>query len=115
VSERDPAAQRALHDALAAKLAIRRSIDDVRRGAYGLLASLIGTGLAVKLAYDRWWSVRPNRFQGRPVYFYAMALLATLAILFTLRAFLRARRLMAEEQVDFARLQALRADLGLDR
>lgn len=114
MSLRDPDALRAEHDALATRLAVRHSIDDVRKGAYGLLASLIGTGLAVKLAYDRWWSVRPNRIQGRPLYFYAMSVVAGIAILCTVRWFLRARRLMAAEQADFARLQALRADLGLD-
>jgi len=114
VSAAAPDDLRAEHDALAVRLAVRRSIDLVRRGAYGLLFSLVGTGLAVKLAYDRWWSVRPNRFPGRPIWFYLVALAAALALLFTVRAFLRARRLMAEERADFEKLQGLRARLGLD-
>lgn len=105
---------RAAHDELAVRLAVRRSIDEVRQGAYGLVISGIGSGLAAKLAYDRWWSERPGRFQGRPVWLLLVAAVAGLAILFTLRAFLRARRLMAEERADFERLQALRARLGLD-
>lgn len=115
MSEPDQAALRAEHDALAARLAVRRSIDRVRQGAYGLLFSLIGTGLTIKLAYDRWWSVRPTRFQGRPLYFYLAAVAAALAVLYTVRAFLRARRLMAAENADFERLREMRGRLGLDR
>ncbi len=114
MSEERPEALRAEHDALAARLEVRRSIDHVRQGAYGLLFSFIGTGLSAKLAWDRWWSVRPNRFQGRPLWFILAASASGLLLLFTLRAFLRARKLMAQEQADFARLQALRARLGLD-
>jgi len=114
VSETGPDDLRAEHDALAVRLAVRRSIDQVRQGAYGLLASLIGTGLAAKLGWDLWGSVRPNRIPGRPLAFTLVALAATLALLFALRAFLRARRLMAEEQADFDKLRALRARLGLD-
>jgi len=114
VSEEGPDDLRAEHDALAVRLAVRRSIDQVRQGAYGLLFSFIGAGLAVKLAYDRWWSVRPGRVPGRPFAVYLVALAAALALLFTLRAFLRARRLMAEEQADFEKLRALRTRLGLE-
>jgi hypothetical protein len=105
---------RAEHDRLAARLEIRRSIDHVRQGAYGFFFSFISAGLAVKLAYDRWWSVRPTRFKGPPIWFFSVALLALLLVAFTIRAFLRARRLMAEENADFARLRDLRARLGLD-
>ncbi len=115
MSDEGPEALRAAHDALAARLAVRRSIDHVRQGAYGILFSIIGVGLAVKLAYDRWWSVRPNRFQGRPLYLYLAAGAAVLVVFFTVRSFLRARRLMAREQADFDELKALRARLGLDR
>jgi len=114
VSGEGPDDLRAAHDELAVRLAVRRSIDQVRQGAYGLLFSVIGSGLAARLAYDRWWSVRPGRIQGRSIWLFLVAGVAGLAILFTLRAFLRARRLMAEEQADFERLQALRARLGLD-
>jgi hypothetical protein len=114
VTDEGPEALRAAHDALAARLAVRRSIDHVRQGAYGLLFSIIGVGLTAKLAYDRWWSVKPNRFQGRPLYLYLAAGAALLVVLFTLRAFLRARRLMAQENAEFDELRALRARLGLD-
>jgi len=115
VNDGGPDDLRAEHDALAVRLAVRRSIDQVRYGAYGLLLSLVGAGLAMKLAYDRWWSARPDRIPGRPLTVYLVALAAALALLFTLRAFLRARRLMAEEQSDFEKLQALRARLGLEQ
>lgn len=105
---------RAAHDELAVRLAVRRSIDEVRRGAYGLLFSVIGSGLAAKLAYDRWWSPRPGLARGRPLWFLLAAAAAGLTILFTLLAFLRARKLMAEEQADFEKLRALRVRLGLD-
>jgi hypothetical protein len=105
---------RAEHDRLAARLEIRRSIDHVRQGAYGLFFAFISSGMAVKLAWDRWWSVRPTRFKGPPIYFFAVAAVALALIAFTVRAFLRARRHMAEENVAFARLRELRARLGLD-
>ncbi|MBI5066676.1 MAG: hypothetical protein HZB56_00435 [Deltaproteobacteria bacterium] len=114
MTEAAPEGLRAAHDALAARLAVRRSIDHVRQGAYGILFSIIGIGLTAKLAYDRWWSVRPGRIQGRGVYLYLAAAAAILVLLFTIRAFLRARRLMAQERADFEELRALRARLGLD-
>ena len=109
-----PADARAEHDALAARLESRRSVDLVRRGAYAAFLALIATGLSVKLAYDRWFSVRATRFQGPPAYFLAAALAAVLLAAYTAWSLVRAVRLMRSEDADFARLRELRGRLGLD-
>jgi hypothetical protein len=115
----DPAALRSEHDALAARLEVRRSIDCVRRGAYLGFAALIVVGLAVKLAWDRWGTVPPGVVRkiptGPPLFFYVAATLAAVLVFVTVRDALRARRLMREEDAIFARLVALRGLLGLDR
>ena len=105
---------RAEHNALAERLAARRSIDLMRRGAYTGFAGFIASGLAAKLAFDRWFSTRLTRFRGPPVYFVvALAVALVLAVL-AMAALARARRLMRAEDAEFARLQALRARLELD-
>jgi ABC-type nickel/cobalt efflux system permease component RcnA len=105
---------RAEHDALASRLESRRSVDLVRRGAYGGFLALLTTGLSVKLAYDRWFSVRVTRFRGPPVFFYAAAVAAALLLCFTAWNLFRAVRLMRQEDAEFARLRELRSQLGLD-
>lgn len=109
----DPAL-REEHDRLAARLAVRRSIDHVRRGAYGLFFSVVSGGLAAKLAYDRWFSTRATRFRGPPIFFFLAAALAAALLAFTAWSFLRARRQMAREDADFARMRELRRTLELD-
>jgi hypothetical protein len=105
---------RAEHDALAERLAARRSIDLVRRGAYTGFAAFIASGLAAKLAFDRWFSTRSTRFRGPPVFFFvALAAALVLAVL-AAAALARARGLMRAEDAEFARLRALRARLELD-
>jgi hypothetical protein len=105
---------RAEHDALAERLAARRSIDQVRRGAYAAFAAFVAAGLAAKLGFDRWFSTRESRFVGPPVLFVA-ALALALALAFAAAvAFSRARRLMRAEDVEFARMRELRARLELD-
>ena len=115
---KDPAALRREHDALAARLEVRRSIDCIRRGAYLGFASLIAIGLAVKLAWDRWGTVPPGVVRkiptGPPLFFFLAATFAAALVAVTLRDLLRARRLMREEDALFARLVALRGALGLD-
>lgn len=115
---KDPAALRREHDALAARLEVRRSIDCIRRGAYLGFAALIAIGLAVKLAWDRWGTVPPGAVRkiptGPPLFFFLAAALAAVLVAVTLRDLLRARRLMREEDALFARLVALRGVLGLD-
>jgi hypothetical protein len=105
---------RAEHDALAERLAVRRSIDFVRRGAYGGFAALVTSGVAAKLAVDRWFSTRVTRFRGPPVYFFVALAVALALAAFAVASFVRARRLMRAESADFARLRALRDRLELD-
>jgi hypothetical protein len=109
----DPALRQE-HDRLAARLAARGSIDHVRHGAYGVFFAFILSGLAVKLAYDRWFSTRATRFRGPPIFFFTAAVAAVALIAYTAWSFLRARRLMAAEDADFARLRELRRILELD-
>ncbi|HEU4384559.1 MAG TPA: hypothetical protein VFR85_13815 [Anaeromyxobacteraceae bacterium] len=105
---------RAEHDRLAERLAARRSVDQVRRGAWAAFLLIITGGLAAKLAWDRWGSTHPRAFKGPPVYFY-LALLAALSCLAVgAVALARARRLMRDEDRDFTRLRDLRRRLGLD-
>ena len=105
---------RAEHDALAESLAVRRSIDHVRKGVYGGFTGLLVAGLAVKLAFDRWFSLRVTRYRGPPVYFFIALAVAVPLLAFAAWQLLRARRLMREEDERFARLRALRLELELD-
>jgi len=110
----EPADLRAEHDALAERLAIRRSVDHVRRGAYAGFLALVSGLLSVKLAWDRWFSVKATRFRGPPAYFIAAAVLAGLLVAYAVWCAVRARRLARTEDAEFARLRALRERLGLE-
>ena len=107
------------HDALAKRLAVRRSIDEARKALYEIFLGLLCAGLTVKLAFDRWGPLRPGvvrKFHAGPPLFLYLAMAATiLLLLLSIRGFLRTRRLMREEDALFARYRALRATLGLDR
>jgi len=105
---------RAEHDVLAERLAARRSIDLVRRGAYTGFGGFIASGLAVKLAYDRWFSTRVTRFRGPPIFFFSALALAAVLVALAVFFFVRARRFMREEDVAFARMRELRRQLELD-
>jgi len=105
---------RAEHDRLAARLAVRRSIDHARRAAYGAFFSLVLSGLALKLAWDRWFSIRVTRFRGPPIYLFVTAAVALCVLGYTVLSYLRFRRLAQGEDAEFARMKALRARLGLD-
>jgi hypothetical protein len=107
-------ALRAEHDTLADRLAVRRSVDLLRRAAYCGFGSFIASGLAARLAWDRWFSTRAVRFRGPPVYFF-LALAAAL-VLGAVAALLwmRSRRLMRAEDADFARFRSLRDLLDLE-
>ena len=105
---------RAEHDRLAERLAARRSIDFVRKGAYTGFVGFIASGLALKLAFDRWFSTRATRFRGPPVFFFAALALALVLVVVALVLFLRARRLMRAEDEEFARMRELRRRLELD-
>jgi hypothetical protein len=115
LSSAEEAALRAEHDDLAGKVATRRSIDDVRKGAYAAFGLVISAGLTVKFAWDRWgWGTRPVRPPGRyPLLFLGALGLAVFLAVFAVSAFLRARRAMRVEDADFARLREIRAVLGI--
>ncbi len=107
---------RAEHDVLAQRVAARRSIDDVRRGAYAAFGVVITGGLALKFAWDRWgWGPRPARPPGRyPLLFTAALAVCLVLLVVAVRAFRSARRAMVVEDRDFARLREIRARLGID-
>jgi hypothetical protein len=107
-------ALRAEHDALAERLSARRSIDLARRAAYTGFAGFLATGLAVKLAFDRWFSNRPARFRGPPLFFFVALAAALVLVLATALVARRSRAHMREEDAAFGRLRRLRAALGLD-
>ncbi len=112
------AALRAEHDALGETLAARRSIDELRKALYLVFFGLISVGLTVKLAWDRWGTLKPGvvrkALPGRPLFF-LLALAAALVLLsLAIRGFLRARALMRDEDALFARFRALRDRLGLE-
>ena len=80
----------------------------------GTYLLVVAGGLAAKLAWDRWGSTHPRAFKGPPALFF-LALAAALACLaVTVTAFRRARRLMRQEDQEFARLRALRRELGIE-
>lgn len=110
----EPDAMRAEHDALAERLSARRSIDLVRRAAYGGFLGFLASGLALKLAFDRWFSTRPTRFRGPPVFFFVALAAALALIVATVLVVRRARAHMRDEDAAFARLRRLREALGLD-
>ncbi|MGA8890714.1 MAG: hypothetical protein WB493_04035 [Anaeromyxobacteraceae bacterium] len=116
----DPSAEevslRAEHDRLASRVAIRRSIDDVRRGAYGGFAFFIATSLSLKFAWDRWgWGPKTGRPPGKyPLLFLAALSIAIVLGAFTFRSFRRARLAMQVEDQDFARLKEIRRHLGVE-
>jgi hypothetical protein len=109
-------ALRAEHDLLAGRVVARRSIDDVRKGAYAAFGLVMSAGLTIKFAWDRWgWGPRPARPPGR----YPLLFLLTLAVSIVLAtvawaAFRKARSAMRVEDRDFARLREVRARLGIE-
>jgi hypothetical protein len=109
-------ALRSEHDRLALQVATRRSIDDVRRGAYAAFGVVITGGLAIKFAWDRWgWGPRPARPPGRyPLLFLAALAVAIVLLAVAVGAFRRARSTMVVEDRDFARLREIRGRLGID-
>jgi hypothetical protein len=114
----DTAALRAEHDALAAQLATRPSVDAARKGLILAFVGFIALGTAGALAWDHWGPVRPGEVRvvvpGRPMFF-LVALAVGLAIATWSAVTLRgpARRSRAEAAL-FRRLQELRGRLGLD-
>jgi heme exporter protein D len=115
-----PARQRlrAEHDALAEALAVRTSIDWARRAFYELFFGLLFVGLTVKLAWDRYGTVRPGAvrkpFTGPPVFLWIAGAVTVVLLLLAIRSFARARSLGRAEDTKWARYRELRAALGLD-
>jgi hypothetical protein len=105
---------RAEHDALAARLAARRSIELARRAVYAGFAAFISGGLAAKLAFDVWLSTRPGRFQGPAVFCFVALAVSVVLLAVTVAVARRARRHMREEDVAFSHMRRLRETLGLD-
>ena len=113
---RDPL--RAEHDALLSRLSVRHSIDEVRKASYLVFGGLIGTGLSIRLAWDRWGALNPGavrKVHGGPPILLWLAMAATVVLLaYSIRSLLRARRLLREEEGLHGRLVRIRSDLGLD-
>ncbi len=112
-------ALRAEHDALAARLAARRSVDVARKALLQIFVGLVSVGLTVKLAWDRWGVLKPGvprvHHAGPPLFLWiAMAFTIVLLVL-AIRSFSKARRLMRKEEALFTRYRQLRETLGLDR
>jgi hypothetical protein len=110
-------ALRAEHDELAARLATRFSVDDLRQAAYGGFATIISLALALKFAWDRWgWSKLPKPpVRGRyPLLFLGALLLFAALAGWTLATARRALRRRREEEALHVRFIALRKELELD-
>jgi len=112
----EEAALRVEHDALASRVATRRSVDDVRKGAYASFALVMSAGLSVKFAWDRWgWGLRSTKPMGRyPLLFLGAVGLSLLLAFVAVAAFRRSRRAMKGEDRDFGRLREIRRQLGMD-
>lgn len=114
----EPAALRAEHDALAARLEVRRSVDETRKALYLVFFGLLSVGLTVKLAWDRWGTLKPGVVRklhtGPPLFLAVAGAVAIVLLVLAIRAFLRARRLGREEDALFARFRALRDRLGVE-
>lgn len=109
-------ALRAEHDALARRLAVRTSIDEVRKGLYLGFLGLLSVGLSAKLAWDRWGTLRPGVVRkihsGPPLFFTIAVAVALVLLVLAIRHFAKGRRIMREEDALFARYRQLRGELG---
>src|SRR5512133_3569667 len=113
----DEGALRAEHDALAVKLQVRRSVDELRTAAYAGFAAALSFGLTIKFAWDRWgWSRLPKPPpRGRyPILVILACVLFGVLLWVTTRAVARARAHRAREERLIARFEELRRTLRLD-
>ncbi len=116
--ERGQAALRPEHDALARRLAVRRSVEALRRGAILGFLGLVTLGTSWGLLWDRYGKT-PTAFALAHTEAYRFGFLVTgvgavLLFLGSAVALLRWRRLAREEDRLFARLRELRRALGID-
>jgi hypothetical protein len=110
-------ALRAEHDALAERLKIRRSVDELRKVAYAGFAASLSLGLTLKFAWDRWgWSKlpRPPVLSRYPLLFICALLLFAALAAYAILAWRRAWAHRAVEEADYARFRELRLALRLD-
>lgn len=113
----DPAALRTEHDALAARLATRASVDRMKEGGVLTFFTVIAFGMTAKLGWDRWgWlPVHKPKPEGYyPLWFLLGALITLVLLYYAIRQFRRAGELRRREAVLFERFRALRARLELD-
>jgi hypothetical protein len=111
------AALRAEHDALAKKLALRRSVDAIRAAAYAGFTAALSLGLTLKFAWDRWgWSrlPKPPPRSRHPILVALAFVLFAVLLGYTVRFVRRARALRAEEGKLIGRFEELRRTLRLD-
>lgn len=118
---REPATREALraeHDALAERLAVRTSVDAIRKALYLMFLGLLSVGLTVKLAWDRFGILRPGVVRrshpGPPLFLWIAAVVAIVLLALAIRSFVVARRIAREEDARYARYCELRTVLGLD-
>ena len=121
-SDTDPRATdavRAEHDDLARRLAVRVSIDHLRRGLLRAFFGLIAAGFSVKLGWDRWGPFPPGveriTHPGQPLFLWLTTAVTLVLLVLAIGSLLRARRLAREEDRLFARFRELRGALGLER
>jgi len=109
---------RAEHDALGARLATRRSVDELRKGLYQVFAGLLSVGLVVKLGWDRFGAastgVVKKAHTGPPVFLWLTMAVAVVLLSLAVLSLLRSRRLAREEDLLFARFRELRRALGIE-
>ena len=111
------AALRAEHDALAERLATRRSVDEMKTGGLLTFFTVISLGMTAKLAWDRWGWLPANKPKPEghyPLWFLLGALLTLALLRYAAKHFTAAAALRREEAALFERLRALRTTLGLD-
>ena len=115
---RDVPALRAEHDALAARLESRPSVDEARKGLIVAFLAVLGAGTCGALAWDRYGPLRPGFVRTLPPggpFFLLLAgvITATLAVIATV-VLVRARRLNRVEAALAARMLELRRELELE-
>ncbi len=115
--ENDPAL-RAEHDALARELAVRPSVDVLRRAWVQGFLCLTCAGLAWALLWDRYGKTPTEFALQHTTFFHVGWIVAALAAAtlfgFFVASLRRWRRMAREEDRRFARLRELRRALGID-